>query len=438
MNTFERHESEVRSYCRGWPVVFERAQGATLTDEDGRDYIDFFAGAGALSYGHNPPRIKEALLRYLRADGVTHSLDMHTTAKRALLEALYERILAPRGLGDFKTMFPGPTGTNAVEAALKLARKVTGRPRVVSFTNGFHGMTLGALAVTGNSGKRAGAGIPLAHATSVPFAGYREDTDSLALLEQLIGDGSSGLDKPAAVILETVQAEGGVNVASAPWLRGLRALTERHGVLLIVDDIQVGCGRTGRFFSFEDAGITPDIVTLSKSLSGYGLPFALTLFRPELDVWEPGEHNGTFRGFNPAFVTAAAATEYWQDDTLQKDVERRTELASERLEKMRKKHGRLVVEHRGRGLIRGLEMRRGLAAQVARRAFRRGVLIETAGADDQVLKLLCPLTIDDALLAEGLDRGAAALDAAADAYDEDDTPPVTKTDDVAIHAGGAQ
>ncbi|MGF1467581.1 MAG: diaminobutyrate--2-oxoglutarate transaminase [Sandaracinaceae bacterium] len=428
MNPFTRYESEVRSYCRNWPAVFTRARGAVLESDSGRSYLDFFAGAGALNYGHNHPHLKEALLAYLTADGVTHSLDMHTEAKGTFLRRFYERILEPRGMGHFKTMFPGPTGTNAVEAALKLARKVTDRPRVVSFTNGFHGMTLGSLAVTGNAGKRAGAGVPLAFATSVPFAGYHDDVDSLALLEQLLDDRSSGLDKPAAVILETVQAEGGVNVASAEWLRGLRALTEAHGVLLVVDDIQTGCGRTGAFFSFEEAGIVPDILTLSKSLSGYGLPFAVTCFRPELDVWSPGEHNGTFRGHNPAFVTAAAATDLWVDDQLQRDVERRASMARTLLTRMAARHPSHVLEHRGRGLIQGLEMAPGLASAVSRRSFDLGVLIETAGAQDQVLKLLCPLTIEDRQLAEGLERVGAALDAAvASAEGERQAPRTDRT-----------
>lgn len=437
MNIFEKHESEVRSYCRGWPVVFTRAQGATVEDEAGRHYIDFFAGAGALNYGHNNPLLKEALLAYLSADGITHSLDMHTGAKRRFLERFYDRVLTPRGLGEFKTMFPGPTGTNAVESALKLARKVTGRQNIVSFTNGFHGMTLGSLAITGNAGKRAGAGVPLANAMAVPFEGYRKGIDSLALLEQLLEDKSSGYDKPAAIILENIQAEGGVNVASAEFLRGLRKLTEKHGVLLIMDDIQVGCGRTGRFFSFEEAGVIPDIVTLSKSLSGYGLPFATVSFKRELDVWNPGEHNGTFRGHNPAFVTAAAATDYWVDDGLTQDVARRAEIAREHFASMAIRHRDLVVAQRGRGLIQGIEMKPGIASKVARASFARGVMIETAGAEDQVLKLLCPLTIEDAQLVEGLQRVSAALDVVASQLQDDEVETPHRPGEVEIHAAGA-
>lgn len=317
LDVFEHLESEVRSYCRNWPTVFDRAEGSFMYDEDGRGYLDFFAGAGALNYGHNHPDLRRPLIEYLESGAVVHSLDMYTKAKRTFLARFRDLILEPRRL-DYRVQFPGPTGTNSVETALKLARKVTGRENVISFTNAFHGMTLGALAVTGNSMKRGGAGVPLSHATPVPYDDYFDgETPDFLWLERVLTDSGSGIEYPAAVIVETVQGEGGLNAGRATWLRELRELCTRHGMLLIVDDVQAGCGRTGTFFSFEEAGIVPDIVCLSKSVSGYGLPMALTLFRPELDVWEPGEHNGTFRGHNPAFVTGAAALEkFWSDDVL--------------------------------------------------------------------------------------------------------------------------
>lgn len=409
MNTFEQYESEVRGYCRSFPAVFNSAKGAWMTDVEGRRYLDFFCGAGVLNYGHNPDKIKQALLAYLMRDGITHSLDMYTEAKQGFIERFNEVILQPRGL-HYKFQFPGPTGTNAVEAALKLARKVTGREQVVGFTNAFHGMTLGALAVTGNGFKRAGAGVPLGHTASVPFDGYLgEGIDTLDYFEALLKDDGSGMDKPAAVILETVQAEGGVNVASIDWLQRLRRITEEQGVLLIVDDIQVGCGRTGTFFSFEDAGIVPDIVTLSKSLSGYGLPLALVLIKPELDQWAPGEHNGTFRGHNPAFVTATAALKFWQDDALTQDVARKAQLVEERLTELVRNHTP-SARVRGRGLIWGIEFEDAqLAACISQACFKRGLIIETAGIDDQVLKLLPSLTLSEDELRHGLDVIEASL-----------------------------
>ena len=403
MNTFETYESEVRGYCRNFPAVFATAKGAWMTDNTGRRYLDFFSGAGVLNYGHNPDKIKQALLAYLMRDGITHTLDMYSEAKEKFIRRFQDVILQPRGL-SYKFQFPGPTGTNAVEAALKLARKVTGRDQVVSFTNAFHGMTLGSLAVTGNGFKRAGAGVSLGHTASVPFDGYMgSEVDTLDYFETMLVDNGSGMESPAAVIVETVQAEGGVNVASAAWLRRLRDITARHGIVLIVDDIQVGCGRTGHFFSFEEAGIVPDIVTLSKSLSGYGLPLALVLIKPELDQWAPGEHNGTFRGHCPAFVTATAALGFWNSTLLQDSVTQKGDKTVEHLTRMVKAQG-LDATVRGRGLIQGVAFSEpGLATRISQACFERGLIIETAGIDDQVLKLLPSLTIKEDELQHGLD-----------------------------------
>lgn len=413
METIERLESAVRGYVRSFPTVFHKAEGVRLENVNGDSYLDFFGGAGALNYGHNNPVLRDALLEYIQSGAITHSLDMASTEKIAFLEDLDRILLAPRGL-KYRVQFPGPTGTNAVEAAIKLARKATGREGVVAFTNGYHGMTLGALAVTGNSSKRAGAGLPLAHTTFMPFADYLGDeANTLGYFETFLHDSSSGMDKPAAVILETVQAEGGVNVASFDWLRRLRKLTADNGILLIVDDIQVGCGRTGPFFSFEPADIQPDIITLSKSLSGYGLPFAVVLMRPELDVWQPGEHNGTFRGFNLAMATARAALRFWEGESrLTEDVERRHTFAMKRLQEIVDRFGDdMKAEVRGRGMIMGIACEDvTLPARFSQEAFRRRLLIETAGPSDNVLKLLPPIVIPDDELATGLDRIEAAVE----------------------------
>jgi diaminobutyrate-2-oxoglutarate transaminase len=402
MKSIERHESEVRSYCRNWPASFARSRGAEQWDTEGARYLDFFSGAGSLNYGHNDPRLKQALLDYLAEDGVIHSLDMVTPAKSAFLERFHEVILEPRGL-DYKVQFPGPTGTNAVEAAMKLARKATGRERIVGFTNAFHGMTLGALSVTGNNMKRGGAGVLLQSGTAVPYYNYfGDEVDTTEYLDQLLEDDGSGFDLPAAVIVETVQGEGGMATASMEWLKALQEVCNRHEVLLIVDDIQAGCGRTGTFFSFEPAGIKPDIVTLSKSLSGFGLPFAVTLMRPDLDVWDPGEHNGTFRGHNPAFVTATAALDFWEGEGLTPEIERKAAKVSEVLDGLIEAHPELEGERRGRGLFQGLACAGDFATKVATKCFDLGMLVETSGPEDEVIKLLPPLTIEDDLLDEGL------------------------------------
>jgi len=410
---FTALESEVRSYSRAWPVVFDRAVGATVYAEDGTEYLDFFAGAGSLNYGHNNPILKKVLLDFLADDRMVHTLDMFTTARREFLQTFRTNILEPRGL-DHKVVFPGPGGANAVEAALKLARKVTGRESVINFTNAFHGMTLGALSVTGNSMKRGGAGIPLVHATPMPYDDYfNGDVDDFQYFQRMLEDGGSGLNEPAAVIVETVQGEGGINAARAEWLRGLAELCKAHGILLILDDIQMGCGRTGGFFSFEEAGIVPDIICLSKSISGYGMPMAITLVRPELDVWEPGEHNGTFRGFAPAFATASEAIRtYWSDDTLENEVKAKGLIVESAFNSVVSRHPDHELLSKGRGLARGLQLPDGeLAGRVTQYAFEHGLLVETSGPDSEVVKLLPPLTITE----DELRRGLAILDEAFDA-----------------------
>jgi len=390
------------------PRQFTNAAGVWMHDDQGGRYLDFLSGCSSLNYGHNHPVPTQALLDYIASDGITHALDLHTEAKTAFLEAFEALILKPRAL-DYRVMFTGPTGTNAIEAALKLARKITGREHVIAFSNGFHGMTLGALACTGNAGKRGGAGVPLSHVSHEPYDGYYgPDIDTADLLDQRLSDPSGGLDAPAAILVETVQGEGGLNAASPEWLRKIAALAKRHGALLIVDDIQAGCGRTGSFFSFEEAGIVPDIVTLAKSLSGMGLPFALTLFRPELDQWSPGEHNGTFRGNNHAFVTATAILRhFWSDDAFIQKVRRRGDQLGRRLDRIARDHG---LQTRGRGMMRGIDVASGdTAAGITADAFTRGLIIETSGPHDEIIKILAPLTIDEAQLDEGLDILEAAV-----------------------------
>ncbi len=401
---FDDIESEVQSYARAFPIIFNRAKGSWLYDEEGKGYLDFLAGAGTLNYGHNNEHLKEALLDYILSDGITHGLDLHTNAKQLFLHAFNDKVLKPRKL-DYRVQFTGPTGTNAVEAALKIARNVTGRSNVIAFTNGFHGVSLGAMAATGNSHHRDAAGIGLTGITRIPFDGYMDqDIDSVALLDSMIADASSGLDKPAGVIVETIQGEGGLNVASKEWLQALEKVCRKHDMLLIVDDIQAGCGRSGRFFSFEEAGIKPDIITLSKSLSGYGLPFAVTLIKPEYDTWKPGEHNGTFRGNNHAFITAAKALEhYWSDDKFETEVQVKIRQLSARLQRIAKRYDQSLMTPKGRGFMQGLEFTSGeLADRVCREAFARGLIIETSGSEGQVVKCLCPLTITPEELDQGL------------------------------------
>ncbi|MBE9374101.1 diaminobutyrate--2-oxoglutarate transaminase [Saccharopolyspora sp. HNM0983] len=401
---FATHESEVRSYSRTWPAVFDRASGSWLYGEDGTPYLDFFAGAGALNYGHNNPLLKRKVLDYMERDGVTHGLDQATSARREFLETFDEKVLQPRGL-NYKVQFPGPTGTNSVESALKLVRKITGRESIISFTNAFHGMTLGSLSVTGNSMKRGGAGIPLVHATPMPYDNYFDGQyPDFLYFERLLEDSGSGLNEPAAVIVETLQGEGGINSSRPEWLRGLYELCQKHGMLLIVDDVQMGVGRTGPFFSFEEAGIQPDIVCMSKSIGGYGMPMAVTLIKPEHDVWDPGEHNGTFRGNNPAFVAASEAfRQYWSDDVLEKSTIAKGERVGAVLDELIAEFPAAGGVSKGRGLARGLGFEdTEVAGKISRACFDRRMIVETAGPSDEVVKIMPPLTLSDEELEQGL------------------------------------
>ncbi|WP_417475569.1 diaminobutyrate--2-oxoglutarate transaminase [Leisingera sp.] len=403
ISVFKRRESEARSYCRGFDTVFTSAQGSEMTDADGRSYIDFLAGCSSLNYGHNDPDMKAALIEHISGDGLAHGLDLHTDTKADFLAAFERHILEPRGM-DHKVMFTGPTGANAVEAAIKTARKVTGRNNVVAFTNGFHGVTLGALAATGNGYHRGGAGTTLNGVTRMPFDGYMAGgCDTADFLEAMLADASSGIDAPAAILLETVQGEGGLNAASAEWVQRIAKLARDHGALLIIDDIQAGCGRTGTFFSFEEMGVTPDIVTMAKSVSGYGLPMALMLVRPEHDVFGPAEHNGTFRGNTHAFVTARVAIEkFWADGAFQAELVEKEALVRTRLSDL----AALVPGARlkGRGLMQGVDVGSGeLAGEICARAFQKGLIIETSGNEDQVVKVLAPITTPAETFTKGFD-----------------------------------
>jgi diaminobutyrate-2-oxoglutarate transaminase len=397
----EHIESNVRGYANLFPATFTTAVGSTLIDDTGKSYIDFFCGAGSLNYGHNHPAAKAALLDYIASDGIQQSLDTVTSAKIRFLETFERLILKPRNL-DYRVQFTGPTGTNAVEAAVKLARKQTQRSHVIAFTNAYHGHSLGALALTGNRfhhDEHYGSRNNVSH---LPFDGYMGAVDTAGLLEKMLEDSSSGLPIPAAIILETIQGEGGIHVASDEWLRRIDAICQKYDIRLIVDDIQVGNGRSGQFFSFESAGIVPDLVCLSKSIGG-GLPMSLVLIRPEIDQWQPGQHTGTFRGNNLAFIASAAVLQHWADPHFEDSIAHRGQRVFEYLQAIAETHFDYDFQVRGRGLIWGLDLRDGkLARQIIDLAFQDGLMIEASGARDEVIKVMPALTIEPELLDRGL------------------------------------
>lgn len=403
-NAFETYESNVRSYCRSFPTVFTAAKGATLTDDQGKTYIDFFSGAGGVNYGHNHPYIKQKVIEYLQGDGIIHALDMYTPAKEEFIAYFEENILQPKGL-DYKIQFTGPTGTNAVEAALKLARKVTGRTNVFALMGAFHGMTMGSLSLTTDASSRGGAAMPLSGVTHIPAPYMYPELDTVAYMENLITDDHSGVEKPAAVVIEAVQADGGIYPMPIDYLQKLRAMCDRHGVLLIVDDIQAGCGRSGNFFAFERAGIIPDMVTLSKSIGGMGMPMALLLMKPELDIWSPGEHTGTFRGNQLSLVAAKAGLEVYFNENVAHQVEQKETMVAEFMKReIETIHP--AIKTRGVGLLWGVDLSAlggdALSKAVMTACFENGLILERVGRDNAVMKLMPTLTVEPELLIKGL------------------------------------
>ena len=406
LSTFEQYESSARSYCRDFPAVFARAKGSRLYDENGRGYVDFLCGAGALNYGHNNEYAKQAVMEYMAGDNIMMSLDLHSASKRAFIDAFQSIILAPRGY-RYRIQFTSPTGTSVLESAVKLARKVTGRQNVVAFTNGYHGMSGVSLSMTGSRHHRQA--MAYGPVTRMPYDGYIDGFDSVTLLRRFLEDGSSGIDLPAAVVVESVQGEGGLNVASPEWLRRLRELTREYGILLILDEVQAGCGRTGRFFGFERAGIVPDLVCLSKSIGGLGLPMAVLLIDPAHDQWRPGEDNGTFRGNNLAFVAAAEVLRrYWTDEAFIRGLAEKEQQIRNALTAIANAFPRHIVGLRGLGLMQGLEFRSGDdTSALIDACFLRGLVVESCGPRGQVLKLMPALTIEPSVLGEGIEIIAA-------------------------------
>lgn len=409
-NTSSTIESEVRSYSRSFQTTFTNARESYLYDNNNRRYIDFLAGAGTLNYGHNPAELKRKIIEYISENGIVHGLDMNTQVRKKFLSTFNNTILKPRNM-NYKIQFPGPTGTNAVEAAIKLARKIKQRETVLSFKNGFHGMTTGSVSVTANPYYHQVKGVQTKNPYFLPFDNGNSE-EALNHLRESLTDLLGNGETPAAIIVETVQGEGGINVASDKWLKELENICRSNDIFLIIDDIQAGCGRCGRFFSFESAGIDPDFILLSKSISGYGLPLSLVLMKPELDQWEPGEYSGTFRSNNLAMLTATEALEhYWSDNAFQKELQTKIRMTEVFLTKLQIRFPDIIRDTRGKGMMWGIEFKvPSQAKKVSKFAFEQGLIIETSGNKNQVLKLLPPLTIKNEVLQEGFKKIETSLE----------------------------
>jgi diaminobutyrate-2-oxoglutarate transaminase len=407
VSTFETLESNVRSYCRRWPAVFASSFGSHITDVNAVTYLDFFAGAGALSYGHNNPVLVDVAIDHLRHHRLLHSLDTFTPEKRDWLETLSSLILEPRGL-DHIVQTVGPTGATAVEAALQLAQNITGARGVIGYAGGYHGMTYRTASVSDSMLPRS----VVSHVKdfiALPFVETMTQVD-LDLLDSTLENGVDG-EKIGAILLESVQGEGGARPFDPAYLAHIRSLATKHKVLVIADEVQAGVGRTGPFFSFEGSGLDPDIICLSKSISGLGLPMALNLVRRSLDAWSPGEFTGTFRGNNLAFATSSAMLRtYWQTPDFETHTLAKAEIVSSALDRLVRVYGAGRFTTRGQGLLRGLDLgSTELANSVAVHAFESQLIVETCGHEDTVVKLLMPLTTSNEDLTTGLEVLEKAL-----------------------------
>lgn len=419
-------ESNARTYARTIDRVLTKGELAIVHDAEGRRYIDCLACAGALPLGHNHPFVMERIERFLASGHLLQGLDIATPAKAAFVEELY-RVLPQKFAVDAKVQFCGPSGADAVEAVIKLFKTATGRRSVLAFHGAYHGMTMGALSLMGNvEPKRAVSGhmpevhfLPYPNAYRCPFGvgGGRSDELSLAYIDHLLSDPESGITPPALIILEAVQGEGGCIPASAAWLQGLAALAARHGIALVIDEVQTGFGRTGTMFAHEIAGIVPDAIVMSKAVGG-GFPLALIAYHRQYDKWSPGAHAGTFRGNQIALVSGAATLEYLRTHELPAAAARLGTRLRAGLETLQQRYA-CIGDIRGRGLMLGAEIvdpggardARGLpladgalAKQIKRACLQHGMIIETGGRHGAVLRFLPPLIITEAEIDEVLTR----------------------------------
>ncbi|TPV28892.1 diaminobutyrate--2-oxoglutarate transaminase [Pantoea anthophila] len=423
-------ESNVRSYPRKLPFAIAKAQGVWITDVENNQYLDCLAGAGTLALGHNHPDVLQSIQNVITSGLPLHTLDLTTPLKDAFSEYLLS--LLPGQGKDYCLQFTGPSGADAVEAALKLAKKHTGRSGVISFSGAYHGMTHGALSVTGNlSPKEAVDGMmpevqfmPYPHLYRCPLGiGGEAGVKALTYyFENLINDVESGVRKPAAVILEAVQGEGGVNPAPAEWLQSIRKVTQEHGILLILDEVQAGFARTGKFFAFEHAGIEPDIIVMSKAVGG-GLPLAVLGIKKEFDAWSPGHHTGTFRGNQLAMATGLTTLKLLKENNIADKVAAQGELLKGKLNELQQRYP-VIGNVRGLGLMIGIELVKPdeaadhmgsfpadgeLSALVQKKCFENGLILERGGRHGSVLRLLPSLLITDAELDVFMDKFENAL-----------------------------
>ncbi|MCE0558449.1 diaminobutyrate--2-oxoglutarate transaminase family protein [Motilimonas sp. E26] len=412
----EHYESEVRSYPRRFPIAIQHAKGVLVQDTKGQTFLDCLAGAGALPLGYNHPEINQEIINKLNSGVPYQTLDITTPTKDAFIKEVMD-FLPAKFANESCIQFCGPSGADAVEAAIKLAKLYTGKNNIFSFHGAYHGMTNGSLALTGNlNAKERRTGLmsdvhffPFPYSLRCKFGlgGEAGDKASIRYIESVLHDQESGIVKPAAIIVEPIQGEGGAIPASAYWLQQLRRITEEQGILLIFDEIQCGVGRSGRNFAFEYAGVEPDILIMSKAIGG-GLPLSCLVFKKKFDSWNAGEHTGTFRGNQLAMATGAKALQIIKRDNLVENALNMGARLTEKLLDLQSKQA-CIAEVRGKGLMIGIEIVEPgatnamgepladpqMAARIQRAALERGLIIEKGGRHGAVLRFLPPLIINE-------------------------------------------
>lgn len=413
----KQNESKVRSYPRRIPIAILRTAGVMVQDTRGNTYIDCLAGAGALPLGYNHPEINREVLEQLQSGLPYQALDIATPAKDAFIQELLN-FLPPSFAKNTKIQFCGPSGADAVEAAIKLAKIKTGRNGIIAFHGAYHGMSHGALALTGNLRvKERTPGLmsdvhffpyPNNLRCSFGLGGQKGSELAARYFNNVLNDPESGIPKPAAIILEPIQGEGGVIPAPKNWLKAIRQITKELDIPLIVDEIQTGVSRTGQHFAFEYADIVPDMIVLSKAIGG-GFPLSVLVYNETMDVWRPGEHSGTFRGNQIAMVSGTKTLQIIERDNLTANAKKMGDLLAEKLERIRQKVD-CIAEVRGRGLMLGVEIVKGdgtldetgnpgadprTARKIQHAALQRGLILELGGRHGSVIRLLPPLIVEE-------------------------------------------
>ncbi|MEK7598836.1 MAG: aspartate aminotransferase family protein [Patescibacteria group bacterium] len=410
-------ESNNRSYPREIPIALQRGRGAIIEDVDSNKFIDFLSGCGIFNLGHNNPFITEAIKNH--DDIITQAVDFPTKIRINFVERL-NSVLPKTIRNKMKVNFGGPTGSDVVEAAIKLARIVTGRHSIIAFQGGYHGMTMGALSVTSKLSHRKVAPplipgihfLPFCSSYRCPFANTNSPCsgECMRYFEFCLENPYSGIDKPAAIIIEPIQGEGGTYIPSNGWLERITEIARKNDILVIFDEIQTGFYRTGKMFAFEHTDADPDIITMSKGIGGNGYPLSLILYKKELDVWEPGTHIGTFRGNQIAMAAGLAAMEFIEKhDVLSHVLDISNEMKS-KLEKI-KESSQYIGDVRGIGMMFGIELVKDKntkepfpeATKLLRKlCYENGLIVEIGGYYNNVIRFLPPLTLTKEIAENGL------------------------------------